>query len=542
MKIHQPLKICIILDSKLVNTASFELINWFQQNLNLTVKYILLPANRNIELSGRSFFLLFYLKITKAVWTAIKFIENFYYQKSYSDNAQHLIELTNENCLLNMSQHSDFQKTFEAFNAPDTDLSDIDLMVALTLNPYCEILKKFPRLGLISFSNFDSKKNPCNPIGFDEVFCQQGKTGFSIVRFLDEEGGADVLFRGAFPTHNYFLANHFNILRRRNYYIKKYIASILGGNYIENKTVERVHSLPMSTATPGLFKQIIYIYRLISKQITVLKNKILGKEVFWSVGFFHSDWTTFKMSDANIIENPKHCYLADPFVIRENNKNYCLAEEYSMKTSKGAIVAYELGNQTAKRIGYALNESFHMSFPYLFRYQEKIFMIPETSENNDIRIYESEEFPIKWKLNQVLMKDVFAVDSMIFEHDSKWWLFSNINPEGGPDACSELYIFSTSNPLSGQWDPHILNPVIVNSDKARNGGILFKDGKTYRVSQKQNFGMYGAEFAVNEIIALNDSEYLEKEVFQVKPDFFSNASATHHFHSNGNITAFDFLR
>ena len=117
MKIHQPLKICIILDSKLVNTASFELINWFHQNLNLSVKYILLPANRNIELSGRSFFSLFYLRITKAVWGTIKFIENFHYQKSYSDNEQHLIELTNENCLLNMDQYSDFPRTFEAFNA-----------------------------------------------------------------------------------------------------------------------------------------------------------------------------------------------------------------------------------------------------------------------------------------------------------------------------------------------------------------------------------------------------------------------------------------
>jgi len=130
---------------------------------------------------------------------------------------------------------------------------------------------------------------------------------------------------------------------------------------------------------------------------------------------------------------------------------------------------------------------------------------------------------------------------MIFEHDNKWWLFTNINPDGGPEACSELYIFSANDPLSGQWDPHILNPVIVNSDKARNGGILFKDGKTYRVSQRQNFGMYGAEFAVNEIITLNKSEFFESEVSHVKPDFFSNAVATHHCHSNGDITVFDFL-
>jgi len=541
MNTYKPLKICMVLDSTLVNTASFELINWLQKNLNLSVKYILLPTNKNIEFSIKSFFSYFYLKITRAVWRAIQLIESFHYQKSHSDNSQHLIELTDENCLLNMSQHSYFQRTFKEFNSDNLNLNDIDLMVALTSNPYCEILKTFSRLGLISLANFDSEKKPCHPVGFDEVFFQQGKTGFSILRFLDGADGADVLFKGAFPTHNYFLANHFNILRRRNHYIKKYIASILDGNYIKNKIVERIYSAPISIVTPGLLKQMIYIYRLIRKRISNLKNKILGTEVFWSVGFLHSDWPALKMSDARIIENPEHCYLADPFVIRENNKNYCLAEEYSMKSSKGAIVAYELHSKTAKRIGYAINESFHMSFPYLFRYQEKIFMIPETSENNDIRIYESVEFPIKWKLNQVLMKDIFAVDSMIFEHNNSWWLFSNINPDGGPEACSELYIFSSSDPLSGQWDPHILNPVIVNSDKARNGGILFKDDKTYRVSQRQNFGMYGAEFAINEIISLNDCEFIEKEVSHVKPDFFSNASATHHCHSNGDITVFDFL-
>ena len=541
MRTHQPLKICIILDSRLVNTASFELINWFQQNLHLSVKYILLPANKNFESSTQSYFSYLFFKIARALWSVIKSIESAHYQKIHSDNSQHLIELTNENCLLNLSEYSNFQQTSEAFNALNIDLKDIDLMVALTLNPYCNILKKFSKRGLISFANFDSQKKPCNPIGFDEVLFQQGKTGFSILRFLDGEEGADVLFKGAFPTHNYFLANHFNILRRRNYYIKKHIASILDVNYLEHKMVERIYSLPIYITTPGLLRQSLYIYRLIRKRITSLKNKILGKELFWRVGFFHSDWTTFKMGDASIIENPQHCYLADPFVIRENNKNYCFAEEYSMKSFKGAIVAYELNDHAAKRIGYAINESFHMSFPYLFRYQEKIFMIPETSENNDIRIYESEEFPVQWKLNQVLMKDIFAVDSMIFEHDNKWWLFTNINPDGGPEACSELYIFSANDPLSGQWDPHILNPVIVNSDKARNGGILFKDGKTYRVSQRQNFGMYGAEFAVNEIITLNKSEFFESEVSHVKPDFFSNAVATHHCHSNGDITVFDFL-
>ena len=123
----------MVLDSTLVNTASFELINWLQKNLNLSVKYILLPTNKNIEFSIKSFFSYFYLKITRAVWRAIQLIESFHYQKSHSDNSQHLIELTDENCLLNMSQHSYFQRTFKEFNSDNLNLNDIDLMVALNL-------------------------------------------------------------------------------------------------------------------------------------------------------------------------------------------------------------------------------------------------------------------------------------------------------------------------------------------------------------------------------------------------------------------------
>ena len=139
-------------------------------------------------------------------------------------------------------------------------------------------------------ANFELKKKLLETTmqHIDEVLqlCQQGKTGFSILRFLDGEEGADVLFKGAFPTHNYFLANHFNILRRRNYYIKKHIASILDVNYLEHKMVERIYSLPIYITTPGLLRQSLYIYRLIRKRITSLKNKILGKELFWRVGFF----------------------------------------------------------------------------------------------------------------------------------------------------------------------------------------------------------------------------------------------------------------
>ena len=83
--------------------------------------------------------------------------------------------------------------------------------------------------------------------------------------------------------------------------------------------------------------------------------------------------------------------------------------------------------------------------------------------------------------------------------------------------------------------------MIVNSDKARNGGILFRDNKIYRVSQKQTFGRYGGEFTINEIIKLSKMEFLEKEIIHVNPNFIKKGLATHHCNSNNNITVFDFI-
>ena len=280
------------------------------------------------------------------------------------------------------------------------------------------------------------------------------------------------------------------------------------------------------------------MYRLFFKVL----NKIFSSQPQWSVGFYHSDWKNFQFSSANVITNPDNCYLADPFIFSQNERDYCFLEEYSFDTKLGAICVYDLTDAKPVRLGYAIQESFHMSFPYILTFKDKIYMLPETSANNDIRIYESIEFPLKWKLKNILMKNVFAVDSMIFLYNEIWWLFTNINPDNGTDACSDLCIFSSSNPLSNQWHPHTMNPVIVDSARARNGGILFDEKGIYRVSQKQKFDLYGGEFMINKIKTLNSEQYSESIEYSMPPDLLIAFKAAHHCHSNSKITVFDFMK
>ena len=73
------------------------------------------------------------------------------------------------------------------------------------------------------------------------------------------------------------------------------------------------------------------------------------------------------------------------------------------------------------------------------------------------------------------------------------------------------------------------------------GGILFDKNMIYRVSQYQGFENYGKFSYINKIIDLSAENYKEETLCKIEPNFFDNLYGTHHIHSNGEITVFDYL-
>ena len=293
---------------------------------------------------------------------------------------------------------------------------------------------------------------------------------------------------------------------------------------------------------PTLLEQIRY---LAGTALAIMDN--IGGKVFgahrrrWRVAYEKGDWNALVMRRGRRIENPPGRFLADPFVIREDGADYCFVEDCDLKTAKGHISVYRLRDDGASPLGAAVVEPFHLSFPFLFRFGSKLYMCPESSEAREIRLYECVAFPLQWKLASIVMANVAAADSMIFEHDGCWWLFTNIEPATGGDYCSQLSIFYADSPLSATWEPHARNPVFVDSNRARNGGLLFGDRAIYRVAQRQGFNTYGKGISINKIVALSRNDYQEEPICSIEPDFFADISATHHMSSNGHVTAFDFF-
>jgi hypothetical protein len=166
-------------------------------------------------------------------------------------------------------------------------------------------------------------------------------------------------------------------------------------------------------------------------------------------------------------------------------------------------------------------------------------MVPESRANRTINLYECVEFPYKWNFKKCLMENVSAVDTTLIQYANKWWLFTAMaeNEAGAPNV--ELFLFYTDDLFEGKWKAHLQNPIISDVKSARPAGSLFiKDGKLFRPSQDCSKA-YGYGFDLNEIMVLSETEYREKKVLSVRPDWDKNILATHTFAKQGNLTVID---
>jgi hypothetical protein len=240
---------------------------------------------------------------------------------------------------------------------------------------------------------------------------------------------------------------------------------------------------------------------------------------------------------------PKDRFWADPHVIQNGSSFYIFIEEYIYKKKKGHISVIKMDNQgNYEKPVRVLEKNFHLSYPFIFKWDDKYYMIPESLGNRTVEIYECIEFPYKWEFKMNLMENVRAVDATLFYHHEKWWLFVNMSENEGSSVYDELFLFYSDRLKTKEWKAHPLNPIISDVKRARPAGRIFlRHGKIFRPSQNCSL-RYGYGININEIVILSETEYLEKKVASVMPNWDRKVKATHSFVNEGELTIIDALR
>ncbi|KAF3539056.1 hypothetical protein F2Q69_00018396 [Brassica cretica] len=247
----------------------------------------------------------------------------------------------------------------------------------------------------------------------------------------------------------------------------------------------------------------------------------------WSIGVFYGDspFTLKPIETINVWRNESAAwpvanpvltcvsltnsgfpsnFVAGPFLYVQGDTLYMFFENKNPIAMQGDIGVAQSTSKGAtwKPLGIALDEPWHLSFPFVFNYNEQIYMMPESNQIGELRLYRAVNFPLTWKLEKVILQKPL-VDSTILHHQGNYWLFGSDHSSFG-----QLEIWYSATPL-GPWKPHKKNPI---HNGARNGGRAFlHNGNLYRVGQASSES-YEKKIRIYKIEVLSKEEYREVQV------------------------------
>jgi hypothetical protein len=253
----------------------------------------------------------------------------------------------------------------------------------------------------------------------------------------------------------------------------------------------------------------------------------------WSIGIYTGN-SPFDLRPSAKIRNPVLTrdsvtdvpaeFVADPFMIR----GHLFFEVMREDSNKGEIgLATSSNGLEWNYEQIVLREEFHLSYPYVFEWENEYYMIPETLGANAACLYRADDFPLRWSLAARLI-DGPCADPSIIRYGDLWWLF----------LCPKPYQHDTLNlyfaeQLTGPWREHPKNPVI-RDDKCRarpSGRLLVLNDKVIRFAQ-DCLPLYGTRVRAFDILELTTTTYVEAEnatspILQPGGDSW-NASGMHH--------------
>lgn len=234
--------------------------------------------------------------------------------------------------------------------------------------------------------------------------------------------------------------------------------------------------------------------------------------------------------------NNRKQWFADPFILDVTSDHIiCLVEELSYDTMKGRIAKIKIDRNNYKltSIKILLDLPTHLSFPFIFRENGNIYVLPENSASgvSTLYIYNSKDdslTPVK------IIAERPLTDATICVYNHQAYVISTQKPTQNGNILDIYSLDLKSLKLSD----NPIQSVSFNGNYARNAGEIFKvSDKYFRPSQDCNGG-YGKGVILQEMIKTSEGFRFENYC-----SFYSNSwiynMGYHTFNSYKGLTVID---
>jgi len=207
-------------------------------------------------------------------------------------------------------------------------------------------------------------------------------------------------------------------------------------------------------------------------------------------------------------------YRADPFGLPGDYRLlYCETYDYRDGVGRLEMLRLDADGTIAQAYPAGPQRPGHVSYPYVFEHDGRVYAIPETAERRCCELYEIDAHG-QWRFVAVLLDDVAVADASLFVWEGRFWLaYTDLSWGAFDNLC-----LSYADQLRGPWRRHARHPVKLDHRSSRPAGTpFFHDGALYRPAQDCGSG-YGEAVALNRVRLCTPQRYREDVVGQCRPD------------------------
>lgn len=373
------------------------------------------------------------------------------------------------------------------------------------------------RLGVWSYHHGDEEKYRGGPPGFWEILKGDPVTGALLQRINTTLDGGVVLKKIYVPTAGTSHAKNLQRIQESSTHMVRWVCLDVRCGRAEYLEAPPSKSQAPICRAPNDFEMLRFWWRVAGNWV---RSKLANQRVDeWNVGLVRAapeeflnqlfqpqiEWSSYR---------EKHQMVADPCLVPSRDGIRILCEEFDWFSEIGRILELREGPDGSLSRGVpAIPESTHMSYPYVFEHGGETYCIPECAHRREIALYRWDQDTKRWTLDKVLLQNIPAVDSTVFQANGAWWLLHS-----GAEGVGKwsLYVW-TADDLHGPWRPHPANPVKTDVSSSRPAGKPFwHEGNLYRPAQDGRYS-YGGALAINRIESLSMEEFREVTVRRIFP-------------------------
>lgn len=306
-----------------------------------------------------------------------------------------------------------------------------------------------------------------------------------------------------------------NILSRGAELIIKALREPTAANAVADACSASRSGEPIAPTTPAAIARVAAV---VTQKVIALIARTAAGGHSWAVAWrFYGGASLLdkRQAELSVLPDDGRRYYADPFPFYREGRHFIFVEEFPFATGRGCISVAAVGaDGSIAPPRPIIEESHHLSFPFVFEHDGSIWMIPESGDANRIDLYRAEDFPYRWTRVGPLIDGLPGYDATLFRYRGSFWLFLSLR-QWKSTSWDNLSLFHGAQ-LAGPWAPHPGNPVLLDAMWSRPAGALFRHGEEILRPAQDCSQIYGGAIVLCRLDVLTSARFAQTPIGRIE--------------------------